>query len=174
MKAYYGSLTLFWQNWIIVVCISFSLWQSVSEKHKINVPETMNEYLDMSDDEGTWHIVSVISSFPHPTLIITNNQLLDLHLNKKIINRWPPWFLLYPWFVGYINVHVSMHVCLNHTARANVPDILRAETFSDVDEGICLRWCAVLLLGFFHVTRASRTHPTRLIWELTNKPSLYR
>ncbi|XP_029691359.1 ankyrin-3-like isoform X7 [Takifugu rubripes] len=25
---------------------------STSEKHKINVPETMNEYLDMSDDEG--------------------------------------------------------------------------------------------------------------------------
>ncbi|XP_036978698.1 ankyrin-3-like isoform X16 [Acanthopagrus latus] len=25
---------------------------SASEKHKINVPETMNEYLDMSDDEG--------------------------------------------------------------------------------------------------------------------------
>lgn len=27
-------------------------FQSASEKHKINVPETMNEYLDMSDDEG--------------------------------------------------------------------------------------------------------------------------
>ncbi|GLD64001.1 ankyrin-3 isoform X10 [Lates japonicus] len=25
---------------------------SASEKHKINVPETMNEFLDMSDDEG--------------------------------------------------------------------------------------------------------------------------
>ena len=26
--------------------------QAVTEKHKINVPETMNEFLDMSDDEG--------------------------------------------------------------------------------------------------------------------------
>lgn len=65
--------------------------------------------------------------------------------------------------VGYINVHVSMHVCLNHTARANVPEIPSAETFSDVDEGICLHWCAVLLLVFFHLTRVSRTHLTRLI-----------
>lgn len=28
------------------------LWQTVTEKHKMNVPETMNEVLDMSDDEG--------------------------------------------------------------------------------------------------------------------------
>ncbi len=26
--------------------------QTVTEKHKLNVPETMNEVLDMSDDEG--------------------------------------------------------------------------------------------------------------------------
>lgn len=25
----------------------------MTEKHKMNVPETMNEVLDMSDDEGT-------------------------------------------------------------------------------------------------------------------------
>lgn len=31
----------------------FKHLQSTSEKHKINVPETMNEFLDMSDDEGT-------------------------------------------------------------------------------------------------------------------------
>lgn len=30
----------------------FGLWQTVTEKHKMNVPETMNEVLDMSDDEG--------------------------------------------------------------------------------------------------------------------------
>lgn len=30
----------------------FFLWQTVTEKHKMNVPETMNEVLDMSDDEG--------------------------------------------------------------------------------------------------------------------------
>lgn len=27
-------------------------YQTVTEKHKMNVPETMNEVLDMSDDEG--------------------------------------------------------------------------------------------------------------------------
>lgn len=33
--------------------------QSASEKHKINVPETMNEFLDMSDDEGTVKILFI-------------------------------------------------------------------------------------------------------------------
>lgn len=33
--------------------INLSLYsQTVTEKHKMNVPETMNEVLDMSDDEG--------------------------------------------------------------------------------------------------------------------------
>lgn len=68
-----------------------------------------------------------------------------------------------PLIVGYINVHVCLHVCLNHTARANAAEILRAETFSDVDEGIFLHWCAVRLLVFYHVTHVSRTHLTRLI-----------
>lgn len=26
--------------------------QTATEKHKMNIPETMNEFLDMSDDEG--------------------------------------------------------------------------------------------------------------------------
>lgn len=26
--------------------------QTTTEKHKMNVPETMNEFLDMSEDEG--------------------------------------------------------------------------------------------------------------------------
>lgn len=36
----------------------FSAPQTVIEKHKMNVPETMNEVLDMSDDEGqdSFHI----------------------------------------------------------------------------------------------------------------------
>lgn len=96
-------------------------------------------------------------------LIITNNQRLGLHLNKNINKQMPCMISPVPLIVGYINVHVSMHVCLNHTARAKLPEILRAETFSDVDEGIRLHWCAVLLLGFFHVTRVSRTPLTRLI-----------
>lgn len=34
------------------IYVFFLNFQSASEKHKINVPETMNEFLDMSDDEG--------------------------------------------------------------------------------------------------------------------------
>lgn len=32
--------------------VTFFCHQTVTEKHKMNVPETMNEVLDMSDDEG--------------------------------------------------------------------------------------------------------------------------
>lgn len=35
-----------------IIYVFFLNFQSASEKHKINVPETMNEFLDMSDDEG--------------------------------------------------------------------------------------------------------------------------
>lgn len=34
--------------------------QTVTEKHKINVPETMNEVLDMSDDEGKFRTMNII------------------------------------------------------------------------------------------------------------------
>lgn len=34
--------------------------QTVTEKHKINVPETMNEVLDMSDDEGKLYAMHTI------------------------------------------------------------------------------------------------------------------
>lgn len=37
----------------VVFCMFSIFDQPVTEKHKINVPETMNEFLDMSDDEGT-------------------------------------------------------------------------------------------------------------------------
>ena len=35
---------------IVEKCVSVQ--QTVMEKHKMNVPETMNEVLDMSDDDG--------------------------------------------------------------------------------------------------------------------------
>lgn len=38
--------------YILILFLLIFLLQSASEKHKINVPETMNEFLDMSDDEG--------------------------------------------------------------------------------------------------------------------------
>ncbi len=38
---------------LIPLFLPFLLFlQTVTEKHKLNVPETMNEVLDMSDDEG--------------------------------------------------------------------------------------------------------------------------
>lgn len=52
---------LFWQNW--TVQYYFLYLQSASEKHKINVPETMNEFLDMSDDEGKWKMLKLIFIF---------------------------------------------------------------------------------------------------------------
>lgn len=45
-----------WQVYLIHV----SVWQTVIEKHKMNVPETMNEVLDMSDDEGEESFCSFI------------------------------------------------------------------------------------------------------------------
>lgn len=39
-------------------CVSVP--QTVIEKHKMNVPETMNEVLDMSDDEGRDSVCSFI------------------------------------------------------------------------------------------------------------------
>lgn len=55
------SLTTF--NYLSVT-LSFFFIQSASEKHKINVPETINEFLDMSDDDGMWSFLKhLFSSF---------------------------------------------------------------------------------------------------------------
>uniref|UniRef100_A0A8C1UR40 Ankyrin 3a n=1 Tax=Cyprinus carpio TaxID=7962 RepID=A0A8C1UR40_CYPCA len=40
----------------LIFCIFSIFDQPVTEKHKINVPETMNEFLDMSDDEGKFDL----------------------------------------------------------------------------------------------------------------------
>lgn len=45
----------------------FFLLQTVTEKHKMNVPETMNEVLDMSDDEGK----KEISEFSYETVLFS-------------------------------------------------------------------------------------------------------
>lgn len=42
----------FKKNYVCTLKLSYFLSQTVTEKHKMNVPETMNEVLDMSDDEG--------------------------------------------------------------------------------------------------------------------------
>lgn len=48
----------------------FFFKQMVTEKHKMNVPETMNEVLDMSDDEGmeVTRILPFICVIPSPAL----------------------------------------------------------------------------------------------------------
>lgn len=55
----------------------------------------------------------------------------------------------------------EMCMCLNHTVRANVPEILNEESCSDVDEGICHQ-CAstVVLCSWFssNMMHSSRMH----------------
>ena len=55
------------------------LRQTVTEKHKMNVPETMNEVLDMSDDEGEDSLCS---------FIITVYQPVNLYHFKSISPRY--------------------------------------------------------------------------------------
>lgn len=45
------------------------LGQTVTEKHKLNVPETMTEVLDVSDEEGKGHIS--VSTVEARTLTLT-------------------------------------------------------------------------------------------------------
>lgn len=46
-------LLILMEVWVSLIFWIFSIFnQPVTEKHKINVPETTNEFLDMSDDEG--------------------------------------------------------------------------------------------------------------------------
>ena len=59
------------------------------EKHKMNVPETMNEFLDLSDDEGTLN--------PSSTLNPTSFLLVTFPCNSMfffISERWIDMFFL--------------------------------------------------------------------------------
>lgn len=52
-------------------------------------------------------------------------------------------------------------MCPNHTVRANVPEILNEESFSNVDEGICRHFASTVMLSFwfsFNTMHFSRTH----------------
>lgn len=43
----------FFRLWLyIVTTINVDSHQTITEKHKLNVPETMTEVLDVSDEEG--------------------------------------------------------------------------------------------------------------------------
>lgn len=70
---------------IPVCCVSVP--QTVIEKHKMNVPETMNEVLDMSDDEGRdsvygFILLQLIGEKICVTLIPSKNS-------QKILERRP-------------------------------------------------------------------------------------
>lgn len=113
----------------------------------MNVPETMNEVLDMSDDEGIWKLKkqkqkpvtfqSVV--FGRSTCLKTNKNCMSwiwyLHIHCFIL------FLTHWWSMLLFNF-----VYLNHAVRkANAPEILSdAEYLSDVEEGICaFLYCSV-------------------------------
>ncbi len=103
--------------------------QTVTEKHKLNVPETMNEVLDMSDDEGK----QVSYDFG---LFLSQSKFSFAHLHI-----------------------ISNIFHLNYTVRrANVPEMLNEDYISDVDEGISyFVWfvliapacCFLLIQSFF-------------------------
>lgn len=150
-----------WQNWIFQLCIYSSLLQSASEKHKINVPETMNEYLDMSDDEGMWCMTpySLHSHYFSPL----NTKMKSVSTNKCCI------FTLHEFHTLVIAcdaISVSLTcmfhcTCPNHTVRANVPEILNEESFSNIDEGICRHFASTVVMSFwfsFNTMHFSRTH----------------
>lgn len=86
-------------------CIFFMLLflQSASEKHKINVPETMNEFLDMSDDEG---IGAKLLFY----LLIFNHYLTDFvfHINTLHV--------LYTQTMATVCLYdvISINMCMFH------------------------------------------------------------
>lgn len=49
----------------VIYVVFFFYNQPVTEKHKINVPETMNEFLDMSDDEGEANLLYYLQYCTH-------------------------------------------------------------------------------------------------------------
>lgn len=91
----------------------------------MNVPETMNEVLDMSDDEGKKDVfVGVL----HMILFYFHVKFIFVHLH--IISN-----------IFYLNYTVR---------RANVPEMLNEDYISDVDEGISsFVWFVLIAPAFF-------------------------
>lgn len=75
-------MDLFWTR-LFSCLFCFPFLQSASEKHKINVPETMNEYLDMSDDEGMWHMTQFSLHAPCTQILTTKMKLVNK--NKRCL-----------------------------------------------------------------------------------------
>lgn len=55
---------------------------------------------------------------------------------------------------GFINMRVSLNVCVTHTVHTSVPETLHEESLSDGDEGICHR-SAVFLTSHTHTSHPS-------------------
>lgn len=168
---------LFWQHWIVQLSFYFSHLQSASEKHKINVPETMNEFLDMSDDEGMWRILNFSLHSPHFQPLMTKIKLIGtckrwlwLDFNFKKVISIHCMISINLWLCALsFSLTCTFHcMCIQITVRANVPETLNEESFSDVDEGICHQFAfTVLLFVCFPLTQHSSAELTRLVQELT-------
>lgn len=59
--------------------------QTVTEKHKLNVPETMTEILDVSDEEGRLRLTSPLS-YSHQELCIVGNVVLKQWVLKLCVS----------------------------------------------------------------------------------------
>lgn len=75
-------------SWLLpipVCCVSVP--QTVIEKHKMNVPETMNEVLDMSDDEGRDSVYGfILLQLVGEKICVTLNPSKN---SQKILDRRP-------------------------------------------------------------------------------------
>lgn len=95
----------------------------------MNVPETMNEVLDMSDDEG------MKTSFE---FVVTKSDCVFVSWRKFIAKMFLEALICFV-LVSTVCTFHTYTVHLNHAVRkANAPEMLSdGEYISDVEEGIC-------------------------------------
>lgn len=107
----------------------------------MNVPETMNEVLDMSDDEGIKKKTTLLLIFQ--SFVVVRNVCWKKQQPNSISWIWSLHicycFTLFCWHIDSLCFYLIFFVYLNHAVRkANAPEILSdAEYLSDVEEGIC-------------------------------------
>lgn len=98
----------------------------------MNVPETMNEVLDMSDDEGM-----TMSGGRGWIVMVTSGWVSVASGRKAFTNVFGGMF---KWWVSVLGMSIFIHFYyhLNHAVRkANAPEKLSdGEYISDVEEGI--------------------------------------
>uniref|UniRef100_A0A8C0X0S3 Ankyrin-3 n=1 Tax=Castor canadensis TaxID=51338 RepID=A0A8C0X0S3_CASCN len=102
---------------------------NITEKHKMNVPETMNEVLDMSDDEG----MKMSTEF----VIVVTDCIFAGFLKKVQCKSAFGNIGMFCCDVGSVCFSNTYIVHLNHTVhKANAPEMLSdGEYISDIEEG---------------------------------------